>query len=509
MDNINIKKLYESINTTSVKIIDLYNKIDNELLNTQPKYQRKLVWKKQHKYAFIDTILLNFPFPEVYIASSEIDVERMVATEVVVDGQQRLTTIVEYIKGIGDFTNQKRVPNFNDLKPEDKKDFLNYKVSVKDLKDIGEDVIKEIFQRINSTEYSLNTVEKNNAQFGDGEIALFCKQLIDSNYTATEKETDIIIDEKIKSKINTFFNEKKIFTNNDIKRMYDFQFAMLFTSTLLEGSYFGRNSKVDEYIEKFNYSFPDYTIVINKLLESIDAVLKLDFSIKSYWYNKANLFTLIIEFSKIDLAKLDYQKLELELLSLEDKFDLYFSADTEEDLRDISEDEKKYFQVARQGSHEKASREHRGTLIAKILKDCITINKEENKGDLKVKNIKLLESSSINFAKLIPTKTGLNKNIMDAVSGVRKFLKNNELHDYDNQELGPDHKIKLECLFLFKDKSERSEVSLYRSNGRGDYRLWFKDLKTFAKPNDELALIKRDGILNVLNMSTIYYNGFF
>jgi len=29
--------------------------------------------------------------------------------------------------------------------------------------DIGEDVIKEIFQRINSTEYSLNTVEKNNA----------------------------------------------------------------------------------------------------------------------------------------------------------------------------------------------------------------------------------------------------------------------------------------------------------------------------------------------------------
>lgn len=69
--------------------------------------------------------------------------------------------------------------------------------------------------------------------------------------------------------------------------------------------------------------------------------------------------------------------------------------------------------------------------------------------------------------------------------------------------------MKLECLFISKDKSEKSEVSLYRSNGRWDYRLWFKDLKTFAEPNDELALIKRDGIINVLNISKIDYNGVF
>jgi len=210
-----LQKLSESIPTNSVKIIELYNKIDAGLLDTQPKYQRKLVWKKQHKYAFIDTILMNFPFPEIYIASSDIDIEKMVATEVVVDGQQRLTTIVDYIKGEGDFSKQEKTKPFKDLTPEEKKEFLNYKVSVRDLKDIGELLIKEIFQRINSTEYSLNTVEKNNAQYGDGEIAIFCKQLVDPTFSVTNEETDIIIYIEKRNSMNNFFKDYHIFNDND------------------------------------------------------------------------------------------------------------------------------------------------------------------------------------------------------------------------------------------------------------------------------------------------------
>lgn len=92
-------KLKSSIPSNSVKLIELYNKITSGALITGPDYQRKLVWKKQHKYSFIETILLNFPFPEIYIASDEMDIEKLQAREVVVDGQQRLTTIVDYIKG--------------------------------------------------------------------------------------------------------------------------------------------------------------------------------------------------------------------------------------------------------------------------------------------------------------------------------------------------------------------------------------------------------------------------
>jgi hypothetical protein len=499
-----IKKLKESIPTTGMKIIDLYNKIDNDLLDTQPNYQRKLVWKKQHKYAFIDTILLNFPFPEVYIASSDIDVVKMVATEVVVDGQQRLTTIVDYIKGEGDFASQTKVINFNDLEAVDKKSFLNYKVSVRDLKDIGEDIIKEIFQRINSTEYSLNTVEKNNALFGDGEIAMFCKQLVDRDYNVSEDTTDIVLDSKSRTEINDFFGNNKIFTDNDKKRMYDFQYLMLITSTILEGNYYGRSTKVEDYLDKFNSSFEDYEKIQNLLLKSIRIIDKLEFPLKSYWFNKANIFTLIVEISKVDDAKLDTKILERELLSLEDKVDLYFTAEEEDELEYISEDEKKYFEVARHGSHEKASREHRGKVIENILK----ISMQETKAEgLEVNNLKYLESNKIGFSVLIPTKTGLTKSIMDAVTDVRDFLKNNNIHDYSSQDLGPTAKVKKNCLFDYKDESVESEISLYRSNGRGDYRIWFSGLNDFANPNDKLALtINQDGIINLLNISKIDYS---
>jgi len=506
MNNVEIKKLEESIPTNDLKIIELYNKIDSGLLITQPKYQRKLVWKKQHKYAFINTILLNFPFPEICIASSDIDVDKMVATEVVVDGQQRLTTIVDYIKGEGDFLNQNKIPRFNDLDPVDKKSFLNYKVSVRDLKDIDEILIKEIFQRINSTEYSLNTVEKNNAIYGDGEIALFSKQLIDDQYTATEDETDIVVNPDIKKKVNDFFKEKEIFTHNDLKRMYDFQYIMLLTSTILEGNYYSRSTKVDEYLEKFNASFPDHKIVLDLLTKSLDVISKLKFSKKSYWYNKANLFSLIIELSKIKTSELDIDKLEFELLKLEDKVDIYFSAENEEDTKDITEEEKKYFEYARHGSHEKLQREHRGKVIGSILHSCMSVKKVEAT-PLVSDNVSYLRTKQIPYAMIIPTQTGLNKNIMDAVSAVREFLRNNNIHNFDAQEFGPDYKVKLNANFINQDNSVPSEMSLYRSNGRGDYRIWFSDLKSFADPNDELAIINIDGVVNVLNLSKIDYTG--
>lgn len=503
MNKTEIKKLEESIPTNDLKIIELYNKIDSGLLITQPKYQRKLVWKKQHKYAFINTILLNFPFPEICIASSDIDVDKMVATEVVVDGQQRLTTIVDYIKGEGDFLDQNKIPKFGDLEPIEKKSFLNYKVSVRDLKDIDEILIKEIFQRINSTEYSLNTVEKNNAIYGDGEIALFSKQLIDDQYTATEDETDIVINPEIKKKVNDFFKEKEIFTQNDLKRMYDFQYIMLLTSTILEGNYYSRSTKVDEYLEKFNASFPDYNIVLDSLNNSLEVISKLNFSEKSYWYNKANLFSLIIELSKVKIPVLDINKLELELLKLEDKVDIYFSAETEEDTKDITEDEKKYFEYARHGSHEKLQREHRGKVLSNILQLCM--DTKQAAIPLVKENVDSLISKQIVFAIIIPTQTGLSKNIMDAVSAVRNFLRKSNIHDYDNQEFGPDHKAKLTAYFHEGTTKKETEMTLYRSNGRGDYRIWFSDLKSFAEPNDELALINIYGVINVLNLSKINY----
>ena len=499
-------KLKSSIPSNSVKLIDLYNKITTDSLITGPYFQRKLVWKKQHKFAFIETILLNFPFPEIYIASAEVDVENLKTREVVVDGQQRLTTIVDYIQAKNDFSNQNKITSFDELTIDEKKDFLNYSITVKDLKDIGDDNIKEVFKRINSTNYSLNTNEVLNAEFGGSEFAIFCKQLVDYEYNPNIKETDIIIEEDIKNKIINFFNKNFVFSNNDIKRMFDSQYIMLIISTFLEGGYFSRSTKINYYLEKYNLSFENYNIQLELLKNSINIIEDLKFSKNSYWFNKANLFTLLVELRNTQKNKINLEILESKLLEFEDKVDLYFNGD-ENDVKLLSQDEIKYFEVSRQGSHELSAREHRGKVIKKIIDESITLNasiiEEDTNQSL---NIKKLNELEINYSTISPTETGLTKSIFDAVSSVREFLKTNEIHNYELQEFGPTNKKMKQAFFFDGENETELEISMYRSNGRGDYRIWISDVKTFVNPGEIIALYLKETKLLVINISRFNYS---
>lgn len=360
-------KLPESIPSTNVKIIEIYNKIDSSVLNMSPDFQRKLVWKKQHKYHFIETILKNFPFPEVYIASSEIDITRITSTEVVVDGQQRLSTIVDYIKGLGDFKNQKVINSFSSLENSDKKDFLNYLISVRDLKDMELKYIKEVFMRINNTEYSLNAVEKTNAQYGDGEFVMFCKQLAEESYNTSSEFTDSVVESENKIIVNNFFSENKIFSNNDARRMNNLQFMMTLISTFIENEYFSRNSKVLPYIKKYNEEFPTKKNIEEELISCLLFIKSINLEVSSYWFNKSNVFTLIIELSKYDKDTIDKNFLLRELNTMDIENKKYFSKIEDEG---IDETRKKYFEFAKEAVNEKKSREHRGSVVKEILEQC-------------------------------------------------------------------------------------------------------------------------------------------
>lgn len=360
-----MQNVLESIPSTNVKIIELYNKITSGSLETSPPdFQRKLVWKKQHKFYFIETILSNYPFPEVYIASREMDVNNITASEVVVDGQQRLTTIVDYIKGHGDFLDQSKIPSFDSLDINQKKSFLNYLVSVRDLKNIEEDVMKEIFQRINNTEYSLNAIEKINAQYGDSEFIVFCKQLIDSNFNVDSKFTDVIFEPGNREIIVSFILEHEIFSDNDRKRMADLQFMMTLVATLIEGSYFTRNTKAQKYIEEYNDEFISFKNIETLMVKVIYFIKELNFEKGSYWFNKSNFFTLFIEVSKcVECYHLEKTDIRQKLVDVEEKSRSYFKREEVE----LSSDEKTYFEYAKEAVNEKNVREFRGDFVRKIL----------------------------------------------------------------------------------------------------------------------------------------------
>ena len=57
----------------SVQLLNYISDINNGRLITDPFFQRNLVWREIHKKDFIQTILLGYPFPQIFITKGKID----------------------------------------------------------------------------------------------------------------------------------------------------------------------------------------------------------------------------------------------------------------------------------------------------------------------------------------------------------------------------------------------------------------------------------------------------
>jgi hypothetical protein len=271
------------------------------------------VWTKEHKENFIDTILKGLPFPEIYIAQKGIDMEKIVSTEVVVDGQQRLSTIVQYVDDKDSSTEfGKSIKLFGALAKEEQEDFLNYNIVVRDLGDIDGDTIKEVFKRINKTKFSLEQIEIQNA-------------LYDGKYISTAKE---ILDEIQASHI-------PIFSESELTRMADLHFILMSMATIDNGGYFPFDKEIENYIQKYNDEYPAYEETKTKILNALNTIQGLNLEPDSIWYRKSNFFTLVVELSNNDYSKVDLKNKLLELESHilynkmrpkeENDFSLYYS----------------------------------------------------------------------------------------------------------------------------------------------------------------------------------------
>ena len=144
---------------------DIYRR---NLLNLDPPYQRRSVWNQSFKDFFIDTILLNYPAPALFLYE-EIN-QNGIAKYNVVDGKQRLSAIFDFVENrfaISDnasFT-ELRGKYFEDLDNEIKIKFWNYSFLVEYLPSSDENIINNIFDRINRNVARLTSQELRHAKF--------------------------------------------------------------------------------------------------------------------------------------------------------------------------------------------------------------------------------------------------------------------------------------------------------------------------------------------------------
>jgi len=277
------------------KISELYKRIKEGTLKLQPEFQRKFVWNSAHKELFIETILMGLPFPEIYIAQSGIDIEKIETQEVIVDGQQRLSTIVQYIDELEDSEIfGRKVKKFKNLLKDEQTDFVNYNVVIRDLGDISSDQIKEVFKRINQTKYSLEQIEIQNAVY-DGEFIMTAKDIL-TGIDATHIP---------------------IFSESELSRMADLHFILLIMATIENGGYFPFDKEIEKYIIKNNDEYQSKEEMKNRLLNVFEVVKEMNFLDDSIWYRKSNFFTLITEltFAKIEIMN---KELREKLLKFED-----------------------------------------------------------------------------------------------------------------------------------------------------------------------------------------------
>ena len=166
---------------TQYRISDFINWQRSGSLELNPNFQRRSVWKKGAKSYLIDTILKGLPVPIIFLRDMPSDINTLTAKRDVVDGQQRIRTILSFVDkrlvknfdpARDEFTingaHNKRLKgkSFSQLSTEEQQTILDYQFSVHSFPaDTDDRVILQIFARMNSTGYKLNSQELRNAEF--------------------------------------------------------------------------------------------------------------------------------------------------------------------------------------------------------------------------------------------------------------------------------------------------------------------------------------------------------
>ncbi len=322
------------------KLRTLLTGIRNGTLVPRPEFQRRLVWSNRHKLAFVRTVLEGFPFPEIYIASGSVDSATGEGTEMLVDGQQRITTLYQYFTTSRELKLSKDISPYSDLTEDEKVMFLEYDVVVRDLGTMGIPDIIEIFQRINSTNYALNAMEVQNARF-EGELKKFGERVAEA----------------------PFFEKNRVFSAADVRRMHDLRFVLTVVVTIMS-TYFNRDDELDDYLGRFNDEFAEAETVEKELTTTFEFLELMHFDSKSRVWRKPDLFTTLVELHRAIVK----QGKELDPGTVARSLSNFFrrvESINESDEGDANVIE--YYKASIQATNDRSSRITRGEIIQSLI----------------------------------------------------------------------------------------------------------------------------------------------
>ena len=151
----------------SLQVSDIVQWYREGTLVINETFQRRSVWNRPAQSFLIDTILCGLPIPKLYIRTT-VDPATQRSVREVVDGQQRIRAIVAFANDELKLTKRSEFYNnlrYSDLDDDVQSEFLGYTLTVEQLLNASDEVVLEMFARLNSYTVTLNDAEKRHAEF--------------------------------------------------------------------------------------------------------------------------------------------------------------------------------------------------------------------------------------------------------------------------------------------------------------------------------------------------------
>lgn len=283
------------VSKTHYKVSDFISWAKASTLILSPSFQRRSVWPAGAKSYLIDTIVRGLPIPIIFLREQRTDLNSLEPKREVVDGQQRIRTLLGFIqsnliKGYDpakDAFTIKKTHNkdladkpFKDLPADVRQNILDYQFSVHILPSTVDDrEVLQIFARMNSTGLKLNAQELRNARFfGEFKTSMYA-----------------IAAEQLQR-----WRSWRIFTESQISRMGEVEITSEFAQLMIKGLVGKTQKAIDNLYQEFDDTWSERGEVERRFrhcMEEIDTHVGADMANSSFKNRSAfhGLFSVVYD----------------------------------------------------------------------------------------------------------------------------------------------------------------------------------------------------------------------
>lgn len=339
-------------------------------LKIKPPYQRKPIWSAKQKCYLVESILLGLPVPEIYIQQSTSPDGK--TAYAIVDGQQRIRTVLQFIGSETDKLEQgeNKFPldklkadspwknvTFSELLDDQKISFFGYRFSVRYLNTDSDEEVRDMFERLNKYLTPLKSQELRNATY-TGPFIKLSERLADSEYWA----------------------ENRIVTPAAIRRMTDIEFMSELLIGVMHGPQGGSAKIIDEYYkqyEDYEDEFPTQQRTQKLFDEALRTVQRILPDLKeTRWGNKTDFYTLFVSFSSLLRTEYIPERNEKDLRRALDRFAAQIDKRLADEEAKVSKEAVEYVRAVEKGANDKKRRADRQAAFIAIVQEFFRVKQK-------------------------------------------------------------------------------------------------------------------------------------